>query len=169
MSFKKVMAFHGALSRQQCRSNSMFEAAVLGASKSLGRKPKGIKPYLEMELPCTREQWDYIRPALQESLGETFSQEYVIDMALVVMLLILRFGKDYLGVGVRHYSEWFFWGQNLQKAEYSRYMTVDMAKLYPGAVREEESIQRERLIYRQMTWLATIFVLGIVTLLAVRF
>ena len=138
----------------------------MGASERIKRKPKDIQPCLEMDLPCTREQWDGIRPALQEALGET---TYVIDVALVVMLLILRFGKDYLGVGVRHHAKWFFWGENSQTAEYQRYMTVDMAKLYPGAVREEEAIKREQVTYRRMIWLAGIFVLGIVTLLAVRF
>lgn len=48
-------------------------------------------------------------------------------------------------------------------------MTVDMAKLYPGAVKAEESIKREKKIYRRMTQLAMIFVLGILTLLVVRF
>ena len=160
------MAFHGALSNQQCRSNPLFEAAVMGASERIKRKPKDIQPCLEMDLPCTHEQWDGIRPALQEALGET---TYVIDVALVVMLLVMRFGKDYLGVGVRHHAKWFFWGENSQTAEYQRYMTVDMAKLYPGAVREEEAIKREGIIYTRMIWLAGIFVLGIVTLLAVRF
>lgn len=145
----------------------MFEAAVLGAAKSIRRKPKEAR--LEMTVPPTREEWDNIRPMVQDALGEGKSQDYIIDVTLVVMLLILRFGKDYLGVGVRHYAEWLFCGQNTETPKHPRYMTVDLAKLYPGAVREEESIQRERLIYRQMTWLASIFVLGIVTLLAVRF
>lgn len=141
----------------------------MGASERLKRKPAGIEPCLEMDLPCPREQWDHLRPTFQEALGETVTQSYIIDLTLVVMLLILRFGKDYLGVGVRHHAKWFFWGQNTQTAQYQRYMAVDMAKLYPAAVREEEAIKREQSIYRRMTWLAAIFVLGIVTLLAVRF
>lgn len=122
-----------------------------------------------MELPPTREQWESLRPSIQQALDDP-DPNYVVDVTLVVMLLILRFGKDYLGVGVRHHSEWFFWGQNTttQPAR-SCYMTVDMAKLYPGAVKAEESIKREKKIYRRMTQLALIFVLSIVILLVVRF
>lgn len=167
-----MASFYGALSRQQCRSNDEFEASVCGAVKSLRHKPKDAHAYLEMDLPPTQEQWETLRPSIQEALDEP-DPNYVVDVTLVVMLLILRFGKDYLGVGVRHHSEWFFWGHNTQTDEIQpgrqRYMTVNMAKLYPSAVEGEESIKREKKIYKQMTRLALIFVLGIVTLLVVRF
>ena len=165
-----MASFYGALSRQQCRSNDEFEASVAGAVKSLKHKPRNTEAYLEMELPPTQEQWDNLRPWIQQTLDEP-DTNYVVDVTLVVMLLILRFGKDYLGVGVRHHTEWFFWGENNSQAlpGRQRYMTVDLAKLYPGAVRTEESIKREKRIYRRMTQLAVIFVLGILTLLVVRF
>lgn len=122
-----------------------------------------------MELPPTREQWESLRPSIQQALDDP-DPNYVTEVTLVVMLLILRFGKDYLGVGVRHHAEWFFWGQNTHtQPERSCYMTVDMAKLYPGAVKAEESIKREKKIYKRMTQLAMIFVLGILILLVVRF
>lgn len=164
-----MASFYGALSRQQCRSNDEFEASVCGAVKSLRHKPKDAHAYLEMDIPPTQEQWESLRPSIQQALDDP-DPNYVVDVTLVVMLLILRFGKDYLGVGVRHHAEWFFWGQNTHtQPARPCYMTVDMAKLYPGAVKAEESIKREKKIYRRMTQLAMIFVLGILTLLVVRF